>query len=192
MSAPVRFFMAELTGTYTIMDGAEEAGRLEVFPQGGYLRMRAFCRPAGKTLMRLAGEGPGGLVSLGVLTPAEGGWGLDRRFSPAELQKLGLTALWGCRILRREPEDWRPEPDAGRLFRDPLMRRLCASVPDALIRCGAGELQLAFPMEGAFSLLPVFCLGSVRRLEGKPYLVFAVREGEPGIISGEAGQTNPG
>lgn len=194
MSAPVRFFMelAELTGSYPILDGAEEAGRLEVIPQGGYLRFRALCRPSGQGLMRLTAEGPGGPVSLGVLTPAGSGWSLDRRFSPAELRRLGLTGLRGCRILRREPEGWLPEPDPGRLFRDPFLRRLWSGVAGAVTRLAEGERQLAVPLEGAFPLLPVFRLGSVRALEGKLHLVFAVHDGSPAIISAEAGQNTSG
>ena len=194
MSAPVRFFMelAELTGTYPILDGEKEAGRLEVVPQGGYLRFRALCRPSGRAVMRLAAECPGGPVPLGVLTPAGSGWSLDRRFSPAELRRLGLTAIRSCRVLRPEPGVWTPEADPGRLFRDPFLRRLWGGVAGAVTRLADGERQLAVPLESAFPLLPLFRLGSVRTLDGKPHLVFAVRDGAPAIISAEAGQNTSG
>ena len=142
--------------------------------------------------MRLAAEGPGGLVPLGVLTPAGSGWSLDRRFSPAELRQLGLTELRGCCVLREEPEGWTPEPDPGRLFRDTFLKRLCVGVSEASTRVAAGEMQLAVPLEEAFPLLPIFRLGSIRRMEGKKHLVFAIRDGLPGIISAEAGQTMVG
>ena len=46
MSAPVRFFMAELTGTYTIMDGAEE-GVIVVTSDYHLPRALAIARDAG-------------------------------------------------------------------------------------------------------------------------------------------------
>ena len=186
--------LAALTGVYPVMDGERAAGALEVSPQGGYLRFRASCRVPERELWRLAVGSGEGEADLGALSPEGGLWRLDRRFSPAELRAMGIGRIEVCRLRRPSPAGWTPEPEPGRLLSDALLRRLCASARGALIRRGEEGLLLALPLAGSepFPLLPVFCLGTFRRLAGKPYLVFGIFEGRPGMISPSEGHARNG
>ena len=181
-----------LSGTYDILDGAESAGTLEVAPQGGYLRFRASCRVPEPALWRLAVRSASGEADLGALAPEGGLWRLDRRFSPAALRTLGLGEIEACFLRSPSPAGWMPEPEPGRLLADALLRRLCASARGALTRQGNEGLQLALPLRSPFPLLPAFCLGTFRRLEGKPYLVFGIIDGKPGMISPSEGNARNG
>ena len=181
-----------LAGEYPIMDGSRAADVLEVLPQGGYLRFRASCRAPGRELLRLAVRGGSGTADLGVLAPEGGLWRLDKRFSPAELRSLGLGEIGLCFLRRPSPAGWEPEPEPGRLLADPLLRRLSRGLRGALTRREEDRLLLALPLTDPFPLLPVFCLGSLRELEGKPYLVFSIFAGKPGMISPAEGHDRNG
>ncbi len=181
-----------LAGTYDIRDGGHRIGTLEVIPQGGYLRFRAVCRTEKKGLLRLSALGEAGEADLGSLRPGGSGWFLDRRFSPAALRELGLRSIRGCVLRTALPEGWAEEPDPSRLFREPLLQRLSLEVRGALA-CPAEEgVLLALPLTSPFPLLPVFCLGTPRRLGGNTYLVFHVFQGKVGMIPPETGQAIPG
>jgi len=191
---PVRFFMDHhaLSGTYDIFDGEEAAGTLTVSREGGYDRFLASCRVGGWAVLHLMAETEEGReVPLGVLVPGSGGWLLDRRLSPRELRRLGLGSLRRC-TLRREEDPWTPEPDPGRHFSDSTLRALCRGIRGALLRREGEALLLALPLAGPFPLLPIFCLGTPRRIRGDTCLVFQMMEGKPRIVSGSTGQTTPG
>ena len=181
-----------LAGTYPVMDGEREVGALEVSAQGCYLRFRAACALPGRELLRLAVRSGERHCLLGVLAPEGGLWRLDRRFSPAELGALGLERIDACYLRRPAPAGWVPEPEPGRLFAEALLRELCAPVSGALTRREGGRTLLALPLTQPFPLLPVFCLGTLRVLEGKPYLVFEIFEGKPGMISPSEGHDRSG
>lgn len=181
-----------LTGTYPILDGERAAGTLEVTPQGGYLRFRAECAIPGRELRRLAARSGETGCELGVLAPEGGLWRLDRRLSPAQLRALGLERIDACFLRGPAPEGWTPEPSPGGLLRDALLRRLCAGVTGALTRREGGRTLLALPLTQPFPLLPAFCLGTLRVLEGKTYLVFGIFDGKPGMISPAEGQASGG
>ena len=180
------------TGTYEIRDGERTAGTLEVAPQGGYLRFRAVCRTERRGLLRLEAEGEKGAADLGVLSPGGSGYFLDRRFSPAQLRSMGLARIRRCRLRSSLPPGWAEEEDPGRLFRDPTLISLCKDARGALVRETEGASLLALPLASPFPLLPVFCLGTPKRLGGSDYLVFSVFRGEVGMMSPEAGQAMDG
>ncbi len=183
--------MTALTGSYEILDGEKPAGTLEVSRQGAYLRFRAACRAQGREVIRLFARGAKENVNLGVLIPRGGLWCLDRRFSPAELRALGLEEVREC-FLHRPEGEWQPVREPGRLLEDELLRRRCRDVRDALLYQEGGDTLLAVPLRSPFPLMSVFCLGSPRKLEGRPYLVFSVFEGQLGMISPRDGQNRSG
>ena len=183
--------LTALTGVYPVMEGTREAGTLEVRRQGGYLRFQAACRSRGREVKRLLARGAENAVSLGVLIPRGDLWCLDKRFSPAELRALGLEEIRAC-FLHLPEGGWQPEPEPGRLLADGLLRRLCRGAQGALICQDAGKTLLALPLRSPFPLLPAFCMGSPRKLEGSTYLVFSVFEGRLGMISPKEGQNRSG
>ena len=180
------------TGTYEIMDGERAAGRLEVTPQGGYLRFRAVCRTEKRGLLRLEAVGEEGKADLGTLSPGGSGYFLDRRFSPAQLRSMGLGRIRRCLLRSPRPRGWTEEPDPGRLFRDPALRALGSEVRGALVRETEGASLLALPLCSPFLLLPIFCLGTPKRFGNTTYLLFSVFRGEVGMIPPEAGQATAG
>ena len=183
--------MTALTGSYEILDGEKPAGTLEVSRQGAYLRFRAACRARGREVKRLLARGAKEDADLGVLVPQGGLWCLEKRFSPAELRALGLEEICEC-FLHRPEGGWQPETEPGRLLADELLQRLCRDVRDALLYQEGGDTLLAVPLRSPFPLMPVFCLGSPKKLEGRPYLVFSVFEGQLGMISPKEGQNRSG
>ena len=180
------------TGTYEIRDGERTAGTLEITPQGGYLRFRAVCRSEKRGLLRLEAVGEESKADLGVLSPGGSGYFLDRRFSPAQLRSMGLGRIRRCLLHAPLPRGWAEEEDPGRLFRDPALRALGSEVRGALIRETEGSSLLALPLTSPFPLLPVFCLGTPKRLGQTTYLLFSVFRGEAGMISPDAGQAMDG
>ncbi len=180
------------TGTYEILDGERAAGTLEVTPQGGYLRFRAVCRTEKRGLLRLEAEGDKSEVDLGILSPGGSGLFLDRRFSPAQLRSMGLGRIRCCRLRAPLPRGWAEEADPGRLFRDPALKALCREVRGALVREEGGFSLLALPLVSPFPLLPLFCLGTPRRLGDATYLLFSAFQGEAGMIPPEAGHAMAG
>ncbi len=174
--------LTALTGSYAIMDGGERAGTLEVSRQGGYARFRAACRTSGQALARLAVQSGERDAVLGTLVPEGGLWVLDRRLSPAALRAMGVEEITACFLRRPAPEGWAPEPEPGRLLEDRLLRRLCEGLRGALTCRGERGTLLAVPLADPFPLLPVFCLGSLWQLDGRPYLVFEIFAGKPGMI----------
>ena len=181
-----------LTGSYTIMDGERAAGTLEVSRQGGYFRFRAACSAECGELLRLAVRSGERIADLGVLAPEEGQWRLDRRYSPADLRALGIGEIGACFLRRSAPAGWVPEPEPGKLLSDGLLRRLCAGAAGALTRREGEAVLLALPLTDPFPLLPVFCLGTLRRLEGRPYLLFGIFDGKPGMIPPSEGHARDG
>ena len=184
--------MAALTGVYPIMDGDEALGTLKVSSQGGYLHFRAACRARGGELLRLGVQSGGKAADLGVLVPEGGLWRLDKHLSPAALRSLGIETLDACFLRRLAPAGWLPEPEPGRLFGDGLLRRLCGGLSGALTRREGDALLLALPLTDPFPLLPAFCLGTLRQMEGRPYLVFGIFDGKPGMISPSEGHDRSG
>ena len=181
-----------LRGSYGIMDGGERAGTLEVSRQGGYFRFRAACRAEGGELLRLAVGSGERTADLGVLVPEAGQWRLDRSFSPAALRAMGVGEIRACFLRREAPAGWAAEPEPGRLLADGLLHRLCAGFAGALTRREGAITLLALPLTEPFPLLPVFCLGTLRRLEGRPYLLFGIFDGKPGMIPPSEGHARDG
>ncbi len=184
--------LTALTGSYEIMDGGERAGTLEVSRQGAYTRFRAACRAEGGELLRLAVRSGEKTADLGMLVPEAGQWRMDKRFSPAALRTLGVGEIGACFLRREAPAGWALEPEPSRLLADGLLRRLCTGASGALTRREGEDTLLALPLADPFPLLPVFCLGTFRRLEGKPYLLFGIFDGRPGMIPPSEGHARSG
>lgn len=179
----------EKTGTtYPILEAGQQVGELTVSPQGAYLCFRASCSPREPGLWRLSVLGGGQSVPLGVLAPGEGGcYTLERRFSRGEARRLGLEAV-ECGVLRRdEGVLWNACPDPGALFRDRQLRDCCGTIRGARFRREGEDTLLALPVNGPFPLMPLFCLAAYTELDGRPFLVFCLRDGEARLCQGLPG-----
>ena len=75
---------------------------------------------------------------------------------------------------------WTPHPNPGVLFTDPELNKI--EIDGARTRaCGDACIELAVPLtEGEpFPLMQVFSHGEVEVIEGKAYLVFRIKDGNP-------------
>ena len=78
-------------------------------------------------------------------------------------------------------EEWKSVPDPETVFRAPWLRKRLRGMEGALIlRPGEGRRYLALPYDSKrpFPLPTLFCLASVRTLNGVRYAVFAFDEEE--------------
>lgn len=74
-----------MEGTYPVLLGEEEIGKVTVFPQGLYYRISCRCRLTGEVIYKLAAARDGERVSLGVCVPMEGLFGLETRLPKKRL-----------------------------------------------------------------------------------------------------------
>ena len=75
---------------------------------------------------------------------------------------------------------WTPHPNPGILFTDPDLVSACTHISGALTRpCGGDCIELAVRFEAGqpFPLLPIFCHGHAIDIDGRPHLVFRIKNG---------------
>jgi hypothetical protein len=79
------------------------------------------------------------------------------------------------------PQDdvWYPAENPASLFDDPEISKSCENVMGALAKTEDDTLMLAVPVspDEPFSMMPVFCFGSPRQIDGMDYIVFKIKDG---------------
>ena len=77
------------------------------------------------------------------------------------------------------PSKWTPQRDITALFSNQDMVAASQSVQDALTRPGTDWTELAIPFEAGnpFPLMPIFCFGKSLLIDGRPHLVFRIKNG---------------
>lgn len=78
------------------------------------------------------------------------------------------------------PDDvWYPAENPASLFDDPEIAKSCENVMGALAKTEDDTLLLAVPVspDEPFSMMPVFCFGSPRQIDGMDYIVFKIKDG---------------
>ncbi len=77
-------------------------------------------------------------------------------------------------------EGWAEERGSERLFKDPEIKRICRDMTDTLIKTEDGAFYLAVPIIRGrpFPAMPIFCFGTSRKINGKNYVVFKIKDGE--------------
>jgi len=120
-------------------------------------------------------------VSVGVCVPENGRLRLKRLFSDAAMRAMGLERAEDCRLApdgETEESGWRETSSPGELFADEETARACGDIRGALVCREGGAVFLAVPCsEEPFPLMPVFRFGRPCEIEGRPYLVFGVKDG---------------
>lgn len=194
--------MEEICGSYTLPYGGEAPGSLTVKKEGLFYIFEAElagCTEAVRVYADCGGES----VEIGCLTPRGNGTAhMKKRLSSTALKEMRIEKIDGFFAAEelsyapeppsaREPEQplsesdgWQPCEDPGALFSDPDARNSCRDVKGALMSRGeAGLVKLALPIEFGkpFLPMPVFTYGSWKKLGGRGYLVFSIRDGRPVI-----------
>lgn len=170
-----------MLGKYAITDGEKTVGELEVSRRGMMYRFEARCtgeeERQGMTRLRLwCGEIS---ADIGVLSPSDGGWTLGRSFSPQSLRQMGVDRIDLC-TAEHESERWVREDEPRRLFEDAELKRVCLDMYDTLSAVSGEKVLLAVPIESRrpFPAMPIFCFGEAKRIGGRDYVVFTLRDGQ--------------
>lgn len=159
-------------------------GELIVEREALYTWFTARCRLPGEGIWCAWAVGEQGELRLGVLEPKEG---IRRRFSQTMTAPLGKLLRGELRPAGRV-EPWTAAQEPDRLFRTPWLRQQLRGASGAMTRGQEGLRLLALPYDrgAAFPLTPMFCLAQVRRIQGKPYVVYAFNEQEWPVFQEEA------
>lgn len=147
-----------------------EVGELTMEPDALYTWFTARCRLPGEGLWHVWIVGDRGQVRLGIAEPQKG---IRRRLSRQTAAPLG-TVLRG-ELRPAGEEGWHPAPEPDRMFQNPWLRQKLQGMAGVLTQ-KTGELRLlALPYreEQPFPLPPLFCLGQLRRISERTYIVYA-------------------
>ena len=168
-------------GRYDVLCRGRRVGYADVDRRGAYTVVSCRCPVQSASVTRLCAAADGEGPSLGVMVPRGGELWLEKRLSRSQLSALGPGTVRRFVLSFDDgvPDGWEPCPEAGALFRDPLLRRI--SVRGALTRQRDGLRELAVPWspEAPFPLAPLFCLGRLLERDGRDYLLFFIRDGSP-------------
>ena len=169
---------------YPIELDARCVGKLHIESDGLYHIFRAECALDTHHIYRLTLCGASGELPLGVLAPRDGALCLARRISAASVRRIGeivsVRAERG-RTLETQERKWHTlgarRPFAGAELSAAL------STFDGALFCEEDDrifIALPFSQELPFPLESLFCFATVRTVEGKRCVVFAVNAaGEP-------------
>ena len=192
--------MEGLCGSYTLRCDDAAPGTLTVKKEGLFYIFEAELAPCGEAV-RVYADCGGVSKEIGCVTPCGGGKArMKKRLSSTALKEMGIDKIDGFfaadeltsapeQPSSHEPEQpesdgWQPCEDPGALFSDPDARNSCRDVKGALMSRGeAGLVKLALPLEFGkpFLPMPIFTYGSWKKLGGRGYLVFSIRDGRPVI-----------
>lgn len=78
------------------------------------------------------------------------------------------------------PSRWTPEPEPWRLFSQEDISRSCRSIKGAYVRFQGDTSYLAVPISPSepFPPMPIFCFGSLEKINGGDYIVFTMKDGK--------------
>lgn len=163
----------------------EGGGTMEVREEGGRVLL-SVSRPGDSSgLYKAWAVGERGELLLGTLAPEGGRLCLRRALSRSALEQAGVWPVTGGRAamvyaFSRKPTGegeglWRWERRPARCFRDGVLREAAQSWGPMLRRREEDGFLLAAPFdpERPFPMVPIFCLGRLERVEGRPYIVFS-------------------
>lgn len=168
-----------------------ERGEITVRPQGSRTQLRCWLSDPGDGLYRAFLLGERGELPLGVLAPENGRLELERRLYSRDVAALGpLLRGEGRRSFRfadaptaarPDPARWHETRCPAQLFHSRFFQNRLRPIGLAWWRREGELLTLALPLEPGkpFPLEALFCLGSVREVEGRRCVVYTFRGEEP-------------
>ena len=159
-------------------------GRLVCRTRGSQVEVTMTLRPSASGLYRGILCGKNGRMDLGTLLPEREGLRLCRTLHVDQLARRGcwpITGGWGELRYpfgsKKFPQGWGERTGLSQLFTDPALAECVEKT--ALWRQDPEGFSLAFPWDPKvpFPLVPAFCFARVEDLEGRPWVVYAFREG---------------
>lgn len=147
----------------------------------------------GQGLYKACISGQNGELPLGTLLPEQGGLVLRRTLTLDALRRQGCWPITGGRCAlafsfqegqknASPPALWSLRRDCAELLADPILRSSAGQWGGFLWRAQGEGFLLAAPLEchRPFPLPPLFCLGRVEDVQGRPHVVWRFdREGNP-------------
>lgn len=169
-----------------ILENGQKTGTLTIKDAGLYLQFTARCPLCGSGVKRLRLCGKGSEYVLGIPVPDNGTLLLTKSVSKSEYTRRFPNAAEFCVLEPVDPpagddlEGWTPCEDPASFFRD---RELAAACPSRNIctKTRGDTVFLAFPLVPGqpFPLLPIFRFGHTEIINGKEFVVFSLKNGEP-------------
>ena len=174
--------MKDICGEYAVSGERGTEGRLTISREGMFYIFEAEVTPCGESASLFV-ECGGRRMNAGRLFAGR----MKKRLSMKTLAEAGIERIDAVFAADRGAErettgKWRPCMDPSALFSDPDTAESCRGVSGALVsEAEGGVTRLAVPLEFGKPFLPlsVFSLGTWTRLNGRGYLVFALRDGRP-------------
>ena len=169
-----------MVGSYDVYYGESVCGKLNVGKRGAVLEFSCDCEIVSDGVLRLYCKSGGEFKTLGVCVPEGGRLRLKKCLSKCALAAIGIDSIDACRVSEDEPkiirtQTWRPLDDPSEI----LSGDDTPKIPGALVSERDGVTLLAVPLgEEEFPLMPVFRFGTPEEIEGEPYLVFGIKNGE--------------
>lgn len=187
--------MADLRQEYDIVFEGKKLGcavvaragiRLEIFGE-----IRDF---ASENPFRLAVKCDGEIVCLGVMLPRKDRFIFRKIYTKSMLRELGISTIEGFTLVREvdthsyayapntteNMSSWCAVEDISEFLEAGEFRRQF-SVYENCIACKQNDIEyLAVPIvkDKALPMMPVWCLGETRKINGKLYMVFKIRKGK--------------
>ena len=167
-----------------------ERGEITVRPQGSRTQLHCWLSDPGDGLYRAFLLGEHGELPLGVLAPENGRLELERRLYSRDVTALGPLLRGEARRsfrfaeappVRPDPACWHETRCPAQLFHSRFFQERLRPIGLAWWRREGPLLTLALPLDPGkpFPLEALFCLGSVRQVEGTQCVVYTFREEEP-------------
>lgn len=185
--------MENILGSYNVIYNASHIGELNVSQNGLMTVFSSVCRPVSKNILRLYCISGGKAVPIGVMMPCRGGLSLSKTFSRNALRQMGLFEITSAFLseqtepipLSPEPPQseeavWQPEYEPWRLFEDDDIRASCRKIKGAYSKSENGRDYLAVPISPyePFPTMPIFCFGSLCKINGGDHIVFTLENGK--------------
>ncbi len=185
--------MKSLSGTYNVMFEGESIGEAYVNDDGIRVKFDMQCKIVDEKIYRLYCIQGRAAAPIGIAVPERGRLRLKKTVSKKELTYRGITEIDGFELRAassvpsaekqmKESSDgvWRRITDASHLFEDKDIAEACRNLPSALaMKSGGAEyLAISASPEQPFPMMPVFCFGEERYINGRSYIVFKIKNGK--------------
>lgn len=163
---------------------------MTVREEGQLVQLQASRPDDGRGLYKVWVRGMGGRLLLGTLAPEEGKLRLYRRIARKQLECSGCWPIIGGETVLAfsfEQSQWSREAHPERLVGDAVLRK-ALNGQSVLLRRREGGFCLAMPFDPVrpFPLTALFCLGEIRRVEGREQALFSFdRAGVPVVPHNE-------